>query len=253
MTHDSRQVTPGAVFVAVAGDRFDGHRYITAAVDQGAVAVVGTAPATALDVPAVTAGTVPYIQVTDSRRALAAAAAHVHHFPSRALPVIGVTGTDGKTSTCSLLEAILAEATRTAADPAGRVGVITTVGARIRGQEQDTGFHVTTPDALDVQRYLAAMRATGCDYAVVESTSHGLHQARWPRSTSTWPPSPTSPTSIWTIMARDAYVAAKSLLFRALFQSPAKPGVPGWPCSTRTTRAASSLAGRAGGGTPAAE
>jgi len=228
VTADSRTVRPGALFVAVPGARSDGHRYIATAVQQGAAAVIGTRPAAALcsdgiDLPAA----VPYIQVGDSRRALALACAAVQSFPSRQLAIAGVTGTDGKTTTSSILESILRAATVSPAAPDGQVGVITTVGARIRGQASDTGLHVTTPDAPDVQRFLRQMVDAGCRYAVIESTSHGLDQQRVAAVDFD--------VAVVTNIThehldyhgtRDAYVAAKSLLFRALFASPPKPGIP---------------------------
>ena len=228
VTGDSRQVRPGSCFVAVAGLRTDGHRFIPAALAQGAVALVGTAsPARlreqGLDLPP----GVPYLRVTDSRAALALLSAGLHGFPSRALTVIGVTGTDGKTTTSTILESILAAATRDEAGPAGAVGVITTLGARIRGQEQETGLHVTTPDAPQVQAFLAQMRDAGCRYAVVEATSHGLHQQRVAGVDFD--------LAVVTNITHEhldyhgsqaAYIAAKALLFRALYRSPRKPGVP---------------------------
>ncbi len=141
--------------------------------------------------------------------------------------MLGVTGTDGKTTTSCIIESILVAATRTQEYPAGRVGVVTTVGARIQGSEIDTGLHVTTPDAPDVQQYLADMRDAGCTDAVVESTSHGLHQQRVG--------SVEYDMAVVTNIThehldyhgtRDAYVAAKALLFRALYATEAKPGIP---------------------------
>ncbi|HQY92105.1 UDP-N-acetylmuramoyl-L-alanyl-D-glutamate--2,6-diaminopimelate ligase [Caldilinea sp.] len=227
VTADSRLVRPGSLFVAVAGGQHDGHRYIEVALKQGAAAVVGALSGEALRSAGVTLPeTVPYIQVGDSRRALALASAAVSDFPSRKLAVAGITGTDGKTTTSSILESILQAATSSPAEPSGRVGVITTVGARIRGQARDTGLHVTTPDAPDVQRLLRDMVDAGCRYAVVESTSHGLQQQRVAGVDF-------DVAAVTNIThehldyhgTRDAYVAAKAILFRALFSSAPKAGV----------------------------
>ena len=112
VTADSRLVRPGSLFVAVAGGQHDGHRYIEVALKQGAAAVVGALSGEALRSAGVTLPeTVPYIQVGDSRRALALASAAVSDFPSRKLAVAGITGTDGKTTTSSILESILQAAT----------------------------------------------------------------------------------------------------------------------------------------------
>ncbi|MCB9125262.1 MAG: UDP-N-acetylmuramoyl-L-alanyl-D-glutamate--2,6-diaminopimelate ligase [Caldilineaceae bacterium] len=228
VTADSRQVQPGTLFVAVTGARFDGHRYLPTAIEQGAVALIGTRSSESLRSDGVVLPEhAVYIQVGDSRRALALASAALHDFPSRQLAVVGITGTDGKTTTSSIMEAILAAATQSPSAPEGRVGVVTTVGARIRGRESETGLHVTTPDAPEVQAFLRAMVDEGCRYAVIESTSHGLHQQRVAGVDF-------DVAAVTNIThehldyhgSRDAYVAAKALLFRSLYASPAKPGIP---------------------------
>jgi UDP-N-acetylmuramoyl-L-alanyl-D-glutamate--2,6-diaminopimelate ligase len=160
---DSRQVQPGNLFVAVTGGATDGHRYIPAALRAGACAVVGTQPLTGL--------AVPYIQVGDSREALANLAAAFFGYPARQLVMIGVTGTDGKTTTSNLLFHILQAAGL-------RAGMISTVNAVIGEQVFDTGFHVTTPEAPSVQAYLAQMVQAGLTHVVLETTSHGLAQRR---------------------------------------------------------------------------
>ena len=228
VTADSRQVQPGTLFVAVTGARFDGHRYLPTAIEQSAVALIGTRSSESLRSDGVVLPEhAVYIQVGDSRRALALASAALHDFPSRQLAVVGITGTDGKTTTSSIVEAILAAATQSPSAPEGRVGVVTTVGARIRGRESETGLHVTTPDAPEVQAFLRAMVDEGCRYAVIESTSHGLHQQRVAGVDF-------DVAAVTNIThehldyhgSRDAYVAAKALLFRSLYASPAKPGIP---------------------------
>lgn len=225
---DSRKVQPHTLFVAWSGRTLDTHRFIAQTVEKGVAAVIGThSPAELAQHGYTLPATVPYIQVENSRLALAICAAALHDFPSRTLPIIGVTGTDGKTTTCSLLESILKTATESVAAPQGQVGVITTVAARICGLEIDTGLHVTTPDAPDVQRFLAQMREAGCQYGIVESTSHGLNQARVAAVDF-------DIAAVTNIThehldehgTREAYVAAKALLFRALYGSPPKPGVP---------------------------
>ena len=232
VTADSRQVSEGALFVAVAGDTVDGHNYLLAAIEAGAVAAVGSRRSSELAAMGIALPDgFPYVTVTDTRRALAGASAALYGFPSRSLTVVGITGTDGKTTTCTLLESILAEATRTEEDADGRVGVITTVGARIRGEEQETGLHVTTPDAPDVQRYLAQMRDAGCAYAIVECTSHGLAQERVAAVEF-------DVAAVTNIThehldyhgTRDAYVQAKTLLFRGLYADSDSEQATGLPC-----------------------
>jgi len=163
ITSDSRQVTPGALFVAYPGVATDGHRFIPDAVRRGAAAVVGQAAAQVSNLP--------YIQVPDAREALAYLSACWYGFPARKLVVIGVTGTDGKTTTTNLIHSILTAAGINA-------GMISTVNAVIGGQALDTGLHTTTPDAHDVQQYLAQMVEAGQTHCVLEATSHGLAQHR---------------------------------------------------------------------------
>ncbi|MDY6867436.1 MAG: UDP-N-acetylmuramoyl-L-alanyl-D-glutamate--2,6-diaminopimelate ligase [Chloroflexota bacterium] len=161
---DSREVQPGDVFFAMVGGSNDGHRFIDDAVEKGAAAVIGTQPKGSLSVP--------YVRIQgDDREALAKFSAAFYDYPSKKMTVIGITGTDGKTTTTNLVYHIL----RTAGF---KVGMISTVNALIGGETLDTGFHVTTPASPDVQRYLALMVEAGLTHAVLEVTSHGLAQKR---------------------------------------------------------------------------
>ncbi len=164
LAYDSRCVAPGYLFVAFRGGSFDGHDFIPQALAAGAAAIVGER---CLQL----AGGVPCILVPEARLALAQLAAAWHGHPARQLRVVGVTGTDGKTTTVNLIHSILTAAGR-------KTGMISTVNAVIGHQAYDTGLHTTTPDALDVQSYLARMVAAGSEYAVLEATSHGLAQQR---------------------------------------------------------------------------
>lgn len=113
----------------------------------------------------------PYIQVENARQSLTWLAAAFYDWPGRKLTVIGVTGTDGKTTTSNLLYRILVAAGL-------KAGMISTVNAVIGDETLDTGFHVTTPDAHDVQHYLARMVDAGLTHVVLETTSHGWAQFR---------------------------------------------------------------------------
>jgi UDP-N-acetylmuramoyl-L-alanyl-D-glutamate--2,6-diaminopimelate ligase len=160
---DSRAVQPGHLFVAMQGGSVDGHDFIPEAIQRGSAAIVGDKLIERLPVP--------YIQVENSRRALTWLAAAYYDNPGRKLTVIGVTGTDGKTTTCNLIYRILLAAGL-------KAGMISTVNAVIGDEVLDTGFHVTTPDAPDVQRYLARMVKAGLTHVVLETTSHGWAQHR---------------------------------------------------------------------------
>lgn len=160
---DSRNTMPGNLFVAIEGGALDGHEYIQQSIANGAVAIVGSREIE--DLP------VPYIRVEDSRQALASLSAAFYDFPARHLTVVGITGTDGKTTTANLVYSILRSA-------GIQAGMITTVSAIIGENDLDTGFHVTTPEAPDVQKYLSLMVEEGLSHVVLEATSHGLAQQR---------------------------------------------------------------------------
>ena len=163
---DSREVEKGNLYLAIPGTRVDGHAFIESAVENGAAAVAGSDPSQRYrNLP------VPYLQIENSREGLAHLTAAWYGYPARKLIVIGVTGTDGKTTTVNLIRQILLSA-------GFQTGLISTVNAVIGDQTLDTGFHVTTPEALDVQRYLARMVKAGITHVVLEATSHGLAQKR---------------------------------------------------------------------------
>ncbi|HNU03880.1 MAG TPA: UDP-N-acetylmuramoyl-L-alanyl-D-glutamate--2,6-diaminopimelate ligase [Anaerolineae bacterium] len=217
VTADSRQVQPGALFVAVRGGAVDGHRFIADAIRRGAAAVVGMDALTPETTEVVTTSRVPYVRVDDSRAALARLAAAFFGYPSRQMRVVGVTGTDGKTTTSNLIYHLLGAAGL-------HPGMISTIGAHIGQEALDTGLHVTTPDAPDVQRYLAQMAAAGCQAAVLEATSHGLHQGRVAAVDFD--------VAVVTNITHEhldyhgtwqAYLQAKALLFHSLKQSATKP------------------------------
>ena len=160
---DSRAVKPGYIFIAMQGGSVDGHDYIPKAIENGAVAIVGDKDLSGLSIP--------YIRLENPRQALTFLAAAFYNWPARKLIVIGVTGTDGKTTTSNIIYKILIAA-------GIKAGMISTVNAVIGDEILDTGFHVTTPDAHDVQRYLAKMLDSGLTHVVLETTSHGWSQRR---------------------------------------------------------------------------
>jgi len=159
VTHDSRVAAPGTVFVALRGLQVDGATFATQAVLKGAVAVVADRPA-----PADWSGA-PWIQVSEARTALAWLAAEVHGNPSHELRVIGVTGTNGKTTTSYLLHAIF--------EAAGmRTGLMGTVAYQVA--DRVTGATRTTPEATDLQHFLREMVQAQCTACVMEVSSHAL-------------------------------------------------------------------------------
>ena len=161
VVHDSRQVEPGALFVAVRGRNEDASRFISDAVERGAVAVIAETPA-----PGARAAV---LQVSDARRALADAACAFHGHPSRRLKVVGITGTNGKTTASYMIRSVLeGEGLRT-----GLVGTIRyVIGERVIPADR------TTPEATGLQRMLAGMVHAGCAAVVMEVSSHSLVQER---------------------------------------------------------------------------
>ena len=159
---DSRLVQSGDLFAALPGGDFDGHAFIPGAIERGAAAVLCERD---LGLP------VPALIVDDARASLAPVAAAFYGHPSRELTMIGLTGTDGKTTTSYLVDGILREAGRT-------TGMIGTVAIRLGPDNEVHLAHQTTPESSLVQAYLRAMVESGVDTAILEATSHGLAQHR---------------------------------------------------------------------------
>lgn len=166
VSHQANWIRPGQVFVAIRGAHFDGHGFISDAIERGAVAVIGEG------LPPNTTCNVPYLTVTNAREALADAATEVAGRPSDQLTVLGVTGTDGKTTTSWLTRHLLRAAGL-------GTGLLSTVGYELAdGELHHFPAHFTTPEAPEVQRVLGELVSTGADAVVLEASSHALAMDR---------------------------------------------------------------------------
>lgn len=196
---DSRKVSPGDLFICVRGFTTDGHQHAGQAVAAGACALVVEEP---LPVQ------VPMLVVKDSRRAMAVIASHFYGYPSRSMKVIGITGTNGKTTSTYIIEKLLA-------DHGFRTGLMGTVQIKIGGQVFPSSG--TTQESLGLQRHFAAMRDAGTDYCIMEASSHALEQGRVKETQFR--------TALFTNLTQDhldyhktmeEYQSAKGLLFSRL-------------------------------------
>jgi UDP-N-acetylmuramoyl-L-alanyl-D-glutamate--2,6-diaminopimelate ligase len=215
LAYDSRLVQPGALFVAVPGEHVDGHSFVADAAARGAVAAIVERPV---------AASIPQLVVPSSQAALAVAAGWWYGDPSAELGVVGITGTDGKTSTARLTAAVLEAGGR-------QTGIVSTIGGRIGGVDEDHPPHATTPQAPELQRALRAMVAAGDRAAVVETTSHGLalgrvNGVRYDLAVLT----NLSHEHLELHGTFEAYRAAKRSLFERLAVDDRNPmkAVPGW-------------------------
>ncbi len=206
VTCDSRQVEPGSLFFALAGARADGSQFAREAAGKGAVAVVGERAVEGL-------GEAQMIEVANGRRAMAVAAANFFGRPANSLTLLGVTGTNGKTTTTYLVESVL----RAAGE---RPGVVGTVSYRFGGREIPAPN--TTPESTALQELLAQMKAAGTTSVVMEVSSHALAQERVHGLSYT--------SAAFTNLTRDhldyhhdmeGYFAAKRRLFFELLSGPA--------------------------------
>lgn len=165
--YDSRQVIPGALFVAVPGFEADGHDFVGEALARGASAVLVQEDRWPRWEPFLTSAEASFVAVPDTRIALARAAAAFYGHPARRLGVVGVTGTDGKTTTVHLVASVL--------EAAGRpTGYLSSAELKAGGETRLNASHMTTLEAPEVQALLARMVDAGDHYAVIEASSHGL-------------------------------------------------------------------------------
>jgi len=160
---DSRLIKPGFLFVAQPGVISDGHKFISKSIENGATVVVCE------QLPEEISSNITYIKVDDSNEALGKLASAFYNFPSQKLKVVGVTGTNGKTSIATLLYEMFLQL-------GYKAGLISTISYRINKKEE-TASH-TTPNALKIQKLLVEMINAGCQYCFMEVSSHAVHQKR---------------------------------------------------------------------------
>jgi UDP-N-acetylmuramoyl-L-alanyl-D-glutamate--2,6-diaminopimelate ligase len=160
---DSRQIGLNDVFVAIRGTQSDGHHYILKAAEKGALAVICE------ELPEQIINGITYVKVANSASALATMAANYYGNPSRNLRLIGITGTNGKTTIASLLHQLFSKA-------GYKTGLLSTVKILV-GETEYNATH-TTPDSLTINKYLAEMNEVGVEYCFMEVSSHGIHQKR---------------------------------------------------------------------------
>lgn len=160
---DSRNISEQSVFVAVSGSAVDGHQFIESAVSQGAAAVICE------EFPSKTKEEITYVKVADSKQALAHLASNFYDRPSENLKLIGITGTNGKTTIATLLYHMFLQA-------GYKVGLLSTVEIRVGNKKFDT--RLTTPDSLTINKYLKLMNEEGAEFCFMEVSSHGIDQKR---------------------------------------------------------------------------
>ena len=163
ISFDSRQVNKGDIFVAIDGSKNDGKQYIDNAIDSGAILIVTQKE------PQEIRKDICYFIVYDARKALAILAAHYYNYPTQNILLIGVTGTNGKTTIVSLLSQIFKNLKY-------KTGIISTIGNKV-GEKYFPSSH-TTPDILEIQRLLSEMVNQNCKYCFMEVSSHAIHQYR---------------------------------------------------------------------------
>ena len=160
---DSRNVTRNSIFVAQRGVHADGHKFIASAIEKGATVIVCE------EIPVELEKNITYIKVADSNKVLGELASAFYNFPSSKMKVVGVTGTNGKTSIATLLYQLFLNL-------GYKAGLISTISYKIN-EKEETSSH-TTPDALKIQKLMAAMVDEGCEFCFMEVSSHAIHQQR---------------------------------------------------------------------------
>lgn len=159
ITADSRTVQAGSLFICLKGATVDGHKFLAMAAEKGAVAAIVE------DIPENIPANITLLKVADSRAAMELVTPFFYDYPGRRLRMIGVTGTNGKTTTTNIIRMILCKA-------GYKVGLIGTINIMI--EDEKTVSHNTTPDVVDLQKTLYAMVCAGCNYCVMEVSSHAL-------------------------------------------------------------------------------
>jgi UDP-N-acetylmuramoyl-L-alanyl-D-glutamate--2,6-diaminopimelate ligase len=164
IAYDSRKVQPGTLFIAIRGEKTDGNKFVADALARGAIAVISDQAQ-----PAAFPEVFPWIKVADARKAMAISAANYYARPADVLKLVGVTGTNGKTTTSYLVDSILRAA-------GCKVGLLGTIGYRLVRESHPAPN--TTPESLDLQNYLAEIVRAGGTHAILEASSHALAMDR---------------------------------------------------------------------------